>query len=367
MKVLFDHQCFTNQEYGGISRYFVSLINEFEKLNDIESNLALKYSNNYYISRLSRFGIKPFFKDKNFRGKKLTSHLINLPHSNSLISKGEFDIFHPTYYNPYFLKTLVSRPFVLTVYDMTHELFPDIIHWIDKTVEQKKFLVNKAKKVIAISENTKNDLLKILRTDETKIEVIHLASSLSPENSENKSDMNLPDKYILYVGSRNYYKNFDNLLSAFKQLSQTDDQLNLICAGGGRFSDAEKNKFNEYNLNSKVLYRPADDNSLAVLYSNALLFVFPSKYEGFGIPILEAMNCGCPMAVSNCSSLPEVAGASAVYFDPNDPSDIYRAIDKIIYNETTRNELISIGKIKKNDFSWQKTAAKTKKVYESIL
>ncbi|MFO7524890.1 MAG: glycosyltransferase family 1 protein [Ignavibacteriaceae bacterium] len=365
MKVLFDHQCFTNQDYGGISRYFVSLMDEFNKQNDITTKLALKYSNNFYLK--GKNNIKPFFPNLNFRGKKFSSHLTNLPFSISQIKKRDYNLFHPTYYNPYFLKYLGNKPFILTVHDMTHELFPDIIHWFDKTVSQKRFLARKAEIIIAISENTKKDLIEILNVPDKKIRIIHHGSTISKDLTGNVENLNLPKRYILYVGSRNYYKNFNNTIKSFSQLIKNDESLFLICGGGGKFTAKEIQFFKEANLTEKILYRPADDISLATLYSNARLFIFPSHYEGFGIPVLEAMNCDCPMALSNCSSLPEAGGDAAVYFDPHDPSDMSKQMTRVIYDENFRNKLIENGKIRRKNFSWEKTAIETKKVYEQIL
>lgn len=367
MKVLFDHQCFTNQDYGGISRYFVSLMNEFEKLNDVSYSLSLKYSNNFYIRGKSGLSIKSYFPNANFRGKKFSSHLLNLPYSKSQIRNLNYDVFHPTYYNPYFLKRLNHKPFVLTVYDMTHELFPEIVHWFDKTAEQKKILVTKAKKIIAISHNTKNDLIEILKVPKDKIEVIHLASTINSDLGEDKEKLKVPERYMLYVGSRNYYKNFNNTVAAFNELVKNDDKLFLVCAGGGKFVDREIKLFNELKLADKIIHKPADDNSLAILYSNAILFIFPSLYEGFGIPALEAMNCDCPLALSNISSLPEVGGEAALYFDPNDPEDICNQLKKIIYDNSFRNQLIEKGKERRKEFSWHKTAIETIKLYEQCL
>lgn len=367
MKILFDHQCFVNQEYGGISRYFVSLMDELNKLNDVSTQLALKYSNNFYLTGKSDIKVKPYFSSFNFRGKKYSAHLLNMPYSRAQIKKLDYDIFHPTYYNPYFLKSIENKAFVLTVYDMTHELFPAIVHWFDKTAEQKKYLLSKAKKIIAISENTKKDLINLLKAPEDKIEVIHLASSINKQMVAVNNYIKLPERYILYVGSRNYYKNFSNTLIAHEALIKNDETLFLICAGGGNFTNKEVELFKEMQIEDKVLYKPADNKSLVVLYSNAVLFIFPSLYEGFGIPVLEAMNCDCPVALSNVSSLPEVGGDAAVYFDPNDPSDISKQMSKIIYDDNFRTDLIEKGKLQRKNFSWEKTALQTKKVYESIL
>jgi glycosyltransferase involved in cell wall biosynthesis len=367
MKVLFDHQCFTNQDYGGISRYFVSIMNEFEKMDDISYNLSLKYSNNFYIRDKKNFKIKSYLPNLNFRGKKFSSHLINLPNSQTQIKKGDFDIFHPTYYNPYFLKTLDKKPFVLTVHDMTHELFPHIVHWFDKTAIQKKYLVAKAEKIHTISRNTHKDLIEILKVPEEKIVVIYHGSSISKSYALKSEFLKIPERYILYVGSRNYYKNFSNAITAFRELIKNDNELFLVCAGGGRFEEREIQLFKEFNLIDKILHRPADDVALATLYSNAILFVFPSLYEGFGIPALEAMNCDCPIALSNVSSLPEIGGDAAIYFNPNDPKDICNQMSKIIYDDNFRNQLIEKGKERRKEFSWQKTASETIKLYEQCL
>lgn len=365
MKVLFDHQCFTNQDYGGISRYFVSLMDEFDKLDNVTTNLALKYSNNFYLK--GKNNVKPFLPKLNFRGKKFSSHLLNMPYSKSRIRKQDYDIFHPTYYNPYFLKYLGKKPFILTVHDMTHEHFPNIVHWFDKTVRQKNILSSKADKIITVSKTTKDDLIKILKVPEHKISIVHHGSSINKAMAEETEMMNLPDRYILYVGSRNYYKNFNNTIKSFSQLIKNDESLFLVCAGGGIFTANEIQFFKDAILTDRILHRPADDVSLATLYSNAILFIFPSHYEGFGIPVLEAMNCDCPLALSNVSSLPEVGGDAAVYFDPNDPSDMSKQMARIIYDEKFRIELIEKGGIRRRNFSWEKTALETKKVYEQIL
>lgn len=367
MKILFDHQCFANQDYGGISRYFVNLMNELKSLQNTESELALNYSNNFYLKELSENSSKTFFPNNNFRGKKLSLHLINKHNSIKKIKADEFDVFHPTYYNPYFINYLNKKPFIVTVYDMTHELFPDIIHWMDKTVEHKKLLVEKAKIVIAISENTKQDLIRLLNVPEEKIKVVHLASSLNNELVTNNHSLNLPEKNILYVGSRNYYKNFHVFLNAAEEILKSSNDLFLVCAGGGNFTNQEVELFKKKNISQKVLHKPADDFSLSILYSKALVFVFPSLYEGFGIPVLEAMNCDCPLALSNTSSLPEIGGDAALYFDPTDANSIKLQIDKIISDSTLRNKLIEKGRKQRANFSWQKTALETKNIYEQIL
>ncbi len=367
LKILYDHQCFSNQEYGGVSRYFVELMKHINLLGIAKSELALKYSNNLYLEELRRINSKTFLKGKKFTGKTTLLNFLNKRNSKKQIRKGNFDILHPTYYDPYFLKDISDKPFVITVYDMTHEIFPDSVNKFDKTAQYKKLLVNNSKKIIAISENTKKDIVKILNVPEDKIEVIYLASSLSKSMNVEREKLQLPERYILFVGNRKYYKNFSNTVLAFEELVKNDDQLYLVCAGGGSFGKEELDLFKRKNLFNRILHRPADDASLSTLYSNALVFIFPSFYEGFGIPALEAMNCDCPLALSNVSSLPEIGADAAVYFDPHNPIDICNAISSVIYDNNKTEKLIEAGRKRRENFSWIKTTNETIQLYEKII
>ena len=212
MEVLYDHQCFSMQEYGGISRYFYHLIKEFLKDDEMIVDLSLKYSNNHYINSDESTRVKNFLGLKNFKGKKILLEHVNRHESIKTIKRNAFDIFHPTYYNSYFLEHLGNKPFILTVFDLTHEIFPHIAHRMDKTIKFKKLLTKDAKKIIAISRNTKDDLINLLKVDPKKIEVIHLAASINGEMALKPDDLKLPERYILYIGSRNYYKNFNQRL-----------------------------------------------------------------------------------------------------------------------------------------------------------
>ena len=140
----------------------------------------------------------------------------------------------------------------------------------------------------------------------------------------------------------------------------------MVCAGSS-FSKSEIDLFESLKVKEKIVYFEVDDNELAFLYSKAKLFVFPSLYEGFGIPILEAFNCGCPVALSNTSCFPEVAGNAAVYFDPTDEKSILNAVESVIYDEKKANSLRKKGFEQAKNFSWEKTAKETKKVYQKAM
>jgi glycosyltransferase involved in cell wall biosynthesis len=384
MKILYDYQIFNKQHYGGVSRYFCELMDRFSQDPGIDFRLALRYSLNEYLQQqpqLNRFWTRrnDFFSDSLFfTGLQKKIHINALNHifdnrreSLRMLRERDFDIFHPTYYNPYFLDHLGKAPYILTIYDMIHEQYPGEFDTRDPTSAGKKILAENAKVIIAISENTKADIVKFLDIDPGKIQVIPLASSFNPEIIVRQKSVtrkrNLPGKYLLFIGNRFSYKNFAFLVEALFPVFKNNDDLHLICAGGGKFTGPEIELIRKMNMASRVHICPADDASLQQLYKNAFAFVFPSLYEGFGIPVLEAFSCGCPAILSNTSSLPEVGGDAALYFDPVDRTSLADAVERILSDERRRDDLIARGCERIKLFSWVKTAAMTKKVYEIAI
>lgn len=365
MRILFDHQVFSWQVYGGVSRYFYELVSGLKK-EGVECELALSYSNNFYIRNGDISSHKPFLESKNFWGRGFVMKHMNTGVSKKALKKGDFDIFHPTYYDPYFLKYLKGKPFVVTVYDMIHEIYPDDFLWHDFTAKHKKIVVAKAAKVIAISENTKKDLVRLYDIDPSKIEVVHLGRNLA--SGEGKAPKNpLPSRYILFVGSRKSYKNFVPFITSIAPLLQSDSDLQVVCTGGGAFIAEEQKLFEELGISGRIQQISASDDELIYIYKHALVFVFPSLYEGFGFPTLEAFDCQCPVVCSNTSSFPEVAGDAAEFCDPTNTESIRQAVETVISNEVKRSEMIAKGNEQAKKFSWQETAKKTKAVYESLL
>ena len=368
LKILYDHQCYTFQDYGGISRYYTELIRHLKQNNLVQPEVAIKYSNNQYLNSLKEIGTKPFLSNFQFKGKKLLLDVLNRSISAKIISMGNFDIFHPTYFNPYFLNSLKNKPFIITIHDMTHELFPDKVNKWDKTSDYKRLLVNKAKKIICVSNNTKNDLIKFYQAEEKKIKVIYHGNALNYERDlQFESSLKLPEKYVLYVGSRKYYKNFVFMIKALADLISDRNDLKLICAGGGKFSKYEIKLLTELKIINRVIQLNVNDKILGALYSNALCFIFPSMYEGFGIPILEAFSCGCPVVCSKSSSLPEIGGNAAEYFDPNDFQSIRKAVEIILTDKEKREKIISLGFQRLKKFNWENSSLKTFELYKECF
>lgn len=385
MKIAYDFQVFTMQKYGGISRYFADLINYFNQNNE-EVLLPFKYSNNEYLKELKEYknmitfgkdkSLDEFLPGKRFRGKgrlyrfykkffDIDSTDLNRKASIEALKKGDFDVYHPTYYEPYFLDYIGNKPYVLTVYDLTHEIYPEYFDIPAITPKRKKILIEKASKVIAISENTKQDIVKHYGTDSEKIEVVYLSSNLNFEKTEEIN--NVPDKFILFVGNRNIYKNFYFFIRVAAGILNEDKSLKVVCCGGGNFNIDEELLFESLGISDRIHYFNASNSNLVNLYKKALVFVFPSLYEGFGIPLLEAFSCNCPVVCSNTSSLPEIALDGAKYFDPKDYQSMKETIKNVVYNESLRQELISKGAERLKDFSIEKTAKKTLEVYKSVV
>ncbi|MHB8276118.1 MAG: glycosyltransferase family 4 protein [Candidatus Humimicrobiaceae bacterium] len=391
MKILYDHQIFEMQNYGGISRYFYELMNSIKNSNSCDLELSLRYSSNSYLKQNIIFKEKvkeikkyvDFLPGVEFKGKsKIYKFLrkigiinyqygINEDNTINNLRKKNFDIFHPTYYKDYFLDFISNKPFVLTIYDLIAEIYPHYLENEQHLVKAKKRLLEKAIKVIAISENTKKDVINFYGIDEKKIKVIHLGGTLNNINylcSINDVLLDsIPKRYILFVGNREAYKNFIFFVKSASKLLAKDKNLYIICAGGSNFSKEEIELFGRLKINDRITQIRIDDNILSYLYRNALVFAFPSLYEGFGIPILEAFSCNCPVILSNSSSFPEVAGDAALYFDPEDEDVFLMNLERVVYDEKIRKILITKGRDRLKEFSWDKAMAETLKVYQSAV
>jgi glycosyltransferase involved in cell wall biosynthesis len=359
MKILYDHQIFSWQYAGGISRYFYELIKNIKKFKGFVGENSTLLSNNIYISKSSSKPLK-VLQNIYIPGKTQLIKYIDKVYSIYKIKTGKYDIFHPTYYDDYFLDYIGSKPYVLTVYDMIHEIFPDNFSGDTTSIMKKKILLS-AHKVIAISQSTKNDIIRLLNIKPEQITIIHLASSLNPKKYKKVS---LPKKFILYVGDRGKYKNFSKVVEALKTLGSNVNDISLVCIGGGDFTKNETQLMGQFK--HRCHYYNLTDMELVYAYKSAICLVFPSFYEGFGLPILEAMQCGCPVICSNTSSMPEVGGDSVAYFDPTKISDIKGKINMFLDNPTKRSEFAKKGLLRSKKFSWEKCANQTKNLYNDL-
>lgn len=370
MNILFDTQIFDRQINGGISRYFIEIIKRLDK--QPETNIIFKCTHSYntYIQNTKWLKAQPKFSSINFKGKLLLvkeiNEIVNRPYSNSILKSGKQDIFHPTFYDPYFLKLIGNKPFVLTVHDLIDEKYNNANALAKQFIKWKGKLIANANHIISVSENTKNDIVNFYKIDPDKISVIYLSGGFDKTENKETPNEDIASNYILFVGARNHYKNFEGFINAAAGLLIKYD-LQLFVVGGGNFNAKEIAILKSLNIYERVKLHPhVSDESLAKLYSNALVFVFPSLYEGFGIPVLEAMQCGCPVLLSNNSSLPEVGGDAAEYFDPFQPNDLTDKLENLIVDADKRMLMKQMGMAQILKFNWDITAQKHLEVYQQI-
>lgn len=375
MKILFDHQAFDLQRYGGVSKLYCETIPLMHEQFDFQ--IGVRESDNVYLhesnliknlrdSHHINWGI---LKSYNFFGKQwITRHyegvFRNRKYSIKLLKKQQFDIFEPTFFEPYFLEYLGKKPFVLSIHDMTPEKYPQLFSG-DTQAEHKKLLCPLAAHIMTPTHQTKNDIVEILNINPEKITVVSRGINSLPETDTQPPIQN---PFILYVGTRQLYKNFFHFLKSFVLTAQKYPDLHLICTGPV-FNSDEQRFISTLNIGERIHHLSPSVVELSALYRNAVAFVFPSLYEGFGLPILEAFSCGCPVMLNNTGCFSEVASDAAIYFDMFDNRTDF--VDKFDFlwnfSADTRNKLINKGYERLKCFSWSKTANKITTVYKSIL
>ena len=360
-KILYDSQMFTFQRFGGVTRYFADLIYNLPA-NEFVAGIPMRFCENHYVTETYGHKYESFSFPTNYRLRRRIYSLFNSCISKNAVKHGNFDIFHPTYYNPYFLSAIKAhqKPVVLTIHDMTFERFPQNVLIYDRTIQHKKRLIAEADHIIAVSENTKRDIVDILGTNPAKISVVHHGYRPIAEPAPQ-----LFERYILFVGDRKGYKNFLPWLSAIRPLLDSDSKLKIVCTGAP-FTKTELSQFAEWGIIERMVHISANDAQMASLYRHALCFVYPSLYEGFGIPILEAFANNCPVCLSDASCFPEVAADAALYFNPNDADSMYSTLKEVVASQALRNKLSAKGTMRGKEFSIEKMVEQTCNVYRKL-
>jgi len=365
MNIVYDHQAFSMQQYGGISRYFYEIATRISRYADVNITLFALIHLNQYLRSSSFTKVVGLYCPPILKTARLRKSFNNLI-GKALIKNYKPDIIHETYYQKDPIRTKKVKT-VITIYDMIHDLFPEKFSIHDNLRELKKIAIKRADKIICISKTTRNDLLKIYKIDPANISVVYLGPSFALNTYADKYPI-IAVPYVLYVGSRNGYKNFQNLLEGYANSSRLKSDLHLVCFGGGRLKPAELTKMRALKLDlSKVIQISGNDAQLSNLYKNARAFICPSLYEGFGLSSLEAMALGCPVVCSNTGSLPEVVGEGAEFFNPYDIEHIAHSLEKVVYSDTRSSELVRLGLKIAKKFSWKHCAMKTYEIYKSLL
>lgn len=293
----------------------------------------------------------------------LLNEVVGLPRD---LLRSKMDIYHPTLYRASHL--VKRRRMVVTHHDCTHERYPALFKNAQLVIENKRRLYRAADAIVCVSESSRRDLIHYHGIQAAKAHVIHHGFAGFKIDQASESDqLCVRRPYILFVGNRATYKNFLGLLDAYR-ISGLPVDYDLLAVGGGEFSDAEITRLAEFKLTGHVRLIPrATDKLLAEAYQRATVFVYPSLYEGFGFPPLEAMSLGCPVIASNTSSLPEICGPAAVYFNPEDPFELSAKLQTVLTNQPLQVSMRERGYAQVSLYDWNEAADKTLKVYEDAL
>lgn len=362
MRILYDGDMYCSQVAGGITRYFNELIGRLP--NTCEPVLTLVDQRAKALPRHPRLRVLrarvPLVRPWNL----CRAVERRLMYAASCMAR--CDVLHSTYYTLLAGERLLRRyPCVVTVYDMIHELFASEIDPEGYWAATKRRVILAADAVICISEHTRNDLLERIPLSPDRVFVVPLASSLKAPTAVSRVDA-CARPYLLYVGARSTYKNFGRLAQAFARVAEVKPDL-MLRVVGGPFTAAEQAMLDGLGITERVVLQGiVSDDELSALYGGSLALVYPSLYEGFGIPPLEAMGCGAAVIASNTSSIPEVVGDAAVLVNPLSVDEIADAIRLLHDNPTERERLVHAGLARAAMFSWEKTAILTAKVYAAV-
>jgi glycosyltransferase involved in cell wall biosynthesis len=365
--VVYDHQIFGLQRVGGVSRYFCELAARVNKVPDFATCVIAPVHFNEYLAR-NTAPRQAKYLPMRIAGTGRLYRAVNTIVTPVLTNMAHGDILHRTYYwgghRPKNAKLAV------TVFDMIHELFPHHMPPGDSTARLKRRAVAEADAVLAISQSTARDLVRLLGVPVDKVfvtplgysrEVFFSAAELAPSHNSTRP-------YLLYVGLRGGYKNFVRLLDAYGGSARLARDFDLIAFGGPPFTDDEMARISALKVRPGAIgQRSGSDAELARAYREAHALIYPSEYEGFGIPPLEAMSSGCPVICSDVSAVSEVVGDAGQYFNPFDVESIRSAIERVAYDSQRRTVLIECGRRRCQAFSWDKCADKTVAVYRRLL
>lgn len=369
MKVFIDSQVYSLQKVGGASRIYTELYKRFNNNNYGIDVITPPYWGCNAYARSVGLSERSFFPRIDFRNKARFAGALTRMSSLRAMRVNDYDIFHPTYYDPYFLKRINGKPFVLTILDMIHERYADTYFTGNTRIsDKKKLLAKAATRIIAISQTTKNDLVRIFGIDEDKIDVVYLGNSLNKDINNDKIEMESErSPYVLYVGQRDKYKNFITFVRAVSPVLHELADLDVMCIGGGPFTEAEYYLLDKHQVRERFHQRYVSDAKLATYYANAAVLVVPSEYEGFGMPIIEAFASDCPVIVSEIPVFREIAGEAALYFQVHDTQKLAQLLLSVLTNEEQRKKLVRLGGERSLGFSWDRCADETAKVYRIAL
>ena len=377
IKVLFDDAAFT-QPYGGVTKYYSEMIRRL--LNDVLYDISVRSSLcrylqnppfNYPAATHTFWTFLPWLKvrGKSYLYRFLAKTLRVIPSCEyenrrlfvKKMRQQDYDILHltaPHVYTDEWQWAIGRKPIVVTIVD----LIPELIEKNAAIAKKRRFVLSHVDRIIAISEKTKGDIVALYGIAPEKISVVYLGH----EDLPTRAECLFPGmRYLLYVGQRRGYKNFEFFAQVAAELMAENPDLHLVCTGH-ELCKAELAHFDAVGAVDRVHSVFIEQEDFPSLFSHAEAFVYPSRYEGFGIPIIDAFQAGCPVILSRCSCFPEIGGDAALYFDDGDAKGLRECIESVMADSHLRQALIAKGKNRSRLFTWSRCADETAAVYRSL-
>lgn len=371
MKIVIDSRMYNE---SGIGRYIRNLTRELEKL-DRQNEYFLLLQRPEYDSLVYHTNFQKILANFRWYSFKEQYQIIKI------LSQIKVDLVHFPHFN---VPIFYQGKFVVTIHDLIHQHYSmqratthsSILYKIKRFGYRKVFqyAINKSSKILVPSNFVKNLLVSEWKVDDKKIAVSYegidaklttIIDTLTNQKEEKiLKKMGIKSKYIFYVGNAHPHKNVEGLIKAYLLLRKKYSDLSLVLSGYDHYFWQRIKK--DYKYEGIIYTGYIYDEELVALYKNASSFVMPSFEEGFGIPLLEAMACSTPVVSSNVGALSEVGGNACLYFDPHNSEDMIDKISQVLNNEKLRKDLIEKGKMRVKQFSWEKLAKETLRIYESV-
>ena len=363
MRIYYDHQLCSLQDAGGASRYHYELMRSISGLPDVETEIFLGMNSTVYPYReLSSANARVMgFAGPLHRG--MLRYVVNEALGNAIAPfRGKFDVYHPSHYRS--MPLVRSRRFVITHHDCIYERFP-VFRYVKEALRGKKLLFARADAIICISESSRKDLLQFYDVDIAKTRVIYhgLTRPVRCPKAADQLKKLVRRDYLLFVGQRSFHKNFAGFLKVFRETNLHKD-FDVLALGGGVPNPEERALMRDLELTNSVINVPTvSDALLGEAYAAARALVYPSLWEGFGIPPLEAMSAGCPVVACDAGAVPEVCRDAPFYFDPAQQTSFPRALLCAVNNEEARRHAIENGSKVAAQYSWKKCGEQTLSLY----
>lgn len=358
LKVVFDEQIFLLQDFGGISRYFIELIKAFQANPNLGVDVHL--SSRLVRSTLAFEELSTFQLQKIGLPRALFTLLLGTVQRRIRRANLDADVVHTTFYVPGYLGRFHRAPIVSTIHDMIPEIVTKPKRLISPHMMKKSF-VSSSDAVLSVSENTLADARRLL-TNVPEAFVSHLG--VGPEFSKAiPKHASLPDKYFLYVGARQNYKDAETAIKAFASAIGTKDKVNLVFVGGGKFSKTEEKLVSELGIDNLVKQTNLSNAILPSAYANSLALLFTSHYEGFGLPLVEAMASALPVLVADTPVAREIVQNAGNYFRAGDTQSLAKLIREVLSNPSSFQESSALGLRLAESYTWLACAQKTAEAY----